>query len=99
MKNINNMNKQTIDEILRDFYKKIEFPIYTNHMNVRDAGKYTKEAKDWIKQKLQQVQREERNRILKGIYKAKDEVRKETGSFKYDFCFDLIEDIINKINN
>jgi hypothetical protein len=34
--------------------------------------------------------------IVIEIEKAKDKTRKETGAFKYDFCYDECIDIINQ---
>ena len=53
----------------------------SNGLNVRNVKQFINE--NYISKK----------QLIKEINNIKDQVRKETGAFKYDFCFELIEDL------
>ena len=44
---------------------------------------------------IEEIRQQERDRIIEIIEKLKEETRKETGAYKYDFAYD---DIIKTLN-
>jgi hypothetical protein len=62
------------------------------------SGTTREELEIAISQAYNKGRKEAIDEVLEIIEANKEEVRKDTGAFKYDFCFDLIKEAIYETN-
>lgn len=55
-------------------------------------------AMDWLETIIDNAIQEERNRLVEEIEKMKSDTRQDTGSFKYDYYYDEVINLIKPSN-